>query len=83
MADHDSRDRARRKGGKSVQPSRRNVAARAAEVAAQLGATGSVSPLPDGPADADGLTLRQRRILEMIKDDGGEPRLSAEHPRDG
>jgi repressor LexA len=36
-------------------------------VAAQLGETGAVSPFPDGPADADGLTLRQRRILEMIQ----------------
>ncbi|HZA74076.1 MAG TPA: transcriptional repressor LexA [Propionibacteriaceae bacterium] len=58
MADHDS---------KSVQPSRRRGRPRASEVAAQLGETGAVSPFPDGPADADGLTLRQRRILEMIK----------------
>jgi repressor LexA len=36
-------------------------------VAAQLGESGAVSAFPDGPADADGLTLRQRRILEMIK----------------
>ena len=28
----------------------------------------SVSSLPDGPADADGLTPRQRRILEVIRD---------------
>jgi repressor LexA len=41
---------------------------KASDVAAQLGETGSVSALPEGPADADGLTLRQRRILEMIKD---------------
>ena len=41
---------------------------RASDVAAQLGETGSVSALPEGPTDADGLTLRQRRILEMIKD---------------
>ena len=58
MADHDS---------KSVQPSRRRGRPRAAEVAAQLGETGAVSAFPDGPADADGLTLRQRRILEMIQ----------------
>ena len=38
----------------------------AAEIAAQLG-DASVSALPDGPADADGLTRRQRRILEVIK----------------
>jgi repressor LexA len=58
MADHDS---------KSVQPSRRRGRPRASEVAAQLGESGAVSPFPDGPADADGLTLRQRRILEMIQ----------------
>lgn len=36
------------------------------DVAAQLGA--KVSELPDGPVDADGLTARQRRILEVIRD---------------
>jgi repressor LexA len=41
---------------------------RAADVAAQLGLSGSVSSLPDGPPDADGLTPRQRRILEVIKE---------------
>jgi repressor LexA len=40
----------------------------AAEVEAQLGESASVSSLPDGPADAHGLTRRQRRILEVIKD---------------
>jgi len=40
---------------------------RAADVAAQLGLAG-VSTLPDGPADADGLTPRQRRVLEVIKE---------------
>ncbi len=39
----------------------------AAEVEAQLGAAGTVRSLPDGPADAHGLTPRQRRILEVIK----------------
>lgn len=39
---------------------------RDADVAAQLG--GSVTELPDGPTDADGLTARQRRILEVIRD---------------
>jgi repressor LexA len=39
----------------------------AAEVEAQLGVGGSVRSLPDGPADAHGLTPRQRRILEVIK----------------
>ena len=36
-----------------------------AAVAAELG---TVTPLPDGPADQDGLTARQRRILEVIRD---------------
>ena len=40
----------------------------AAEVAAQLGETATVRSLPDGPADHHGLTPRQRRILEVIKD---------------
>lgn len=39
------------------------------EVAAQIQAAGgSVTALPDGPSDADGLTPRQRRILEVIKE---------------
>ena len=49
------------------QPRRRRGRPRASEVAAQLGESGAVSAFPDGPADADGLTLRQRRILEVIK----------------
>jgi repressor LexA len=40
----------------------------AAEVEAQLGESASVRSLPDGPADAHGLTRRQRRILEVIKE---------------
>jgi repressor LexA len=40
----------------------------AAEVDAQLGESATVRSLPDGPADAHGLTRRQRRILEVIKD---------------
>jgi repressor LexA len=40
----------------------------AAEVEAQLDAAGTVRSLPDGPADAHGLTPRQRRILEVIKE---------------
>ena len=39
-----------------------------ADVIRQLEATGSLSSLPDGPTDADGLTLRQRRILQVIKE---------------
>lgn len=39
------------------------------EVAAQIEAAGgSITALPDGPSDADGLTPRQRRILEVIKE---------------
>ncbi len=41
---------------------------RASDVAAQMAEHASVSSLPDGPADADGLTPRQRRILEVIKE---------------
>ena len=40
------------------------------DVAAQLGT--KVSELPDGPVDAEGLTPRQRRILEVIRDDLAE-----------
>lgn len=36
------------------------------DVAAQLGT--KVSELPDGPVDGEGLTPRQRRILEVIRD---------------
>jgi repressor LexA len=66
MADHDDNTppadppappRARKRGRPS-----------AAEVEAQLGEAGTVRSLPDGPADAHGLTRRQRRILEVIKD---------------
>jgi len=41
---------------------------KASDVAAQLADHAVVSSLPDGPADADGLTPRQRRILEVIRD---------------
>ena len=49
-------------------PPRRRGRPRASEVAAQLGQIGSLTALPDGPTDADGLTLRQRRILQVIKE---------------
>ena len=49
------------------QPRRKLGRPSAAEVAAQLGEPAAVSSLPDGPADAHGLTPRQRRILEVIK----------------
>ena len=53
---------------KYPQPSKRRGRPRASEVAAQLGESTAISSFPDGPTDAAGLTLRQRRILEMIKD---------------
>jgi len=49
-------------------PQPRRGRPRAKDVAAQMAASGSVSSLPDGPADAEGLTPRQRRILEVIRD---------------
>ncbi|HIT74128.1 MAG TPA: transcriptional repressor LexA [Candidatus Avipropionibacterium avicola] len=50
-------------------PPRRRGRPSKATVRAQLEATGAtVSALPDGPADADGLTPRQRRILEVIRE---------------
>ena len=45
------------------QPQRNRGRPSAADIAAQLG---TVSSLPDGPADEHGLTPRQRRILEVI-----------------
>lgn len=49
--------------------SRRRGRPSRAEVTAQIEAAGgSVTALPDGPSDADGLTPRQRRILEVIKE---------------
>jgi repressor LexA len=52
----------------SDRPARRRGRPTKAEVAAQLGEAASVSSLPDGPADSTGLTPRQRRILEVIRD---------------
>ena len=49
-------------------PPKRRGRPRASDIAAQLSASGAVSSFPDGPADADGLTLRQRRILEMVRE---------------
>jgi len=48
--------------------SKRRGRPKASDIAAQLGETGSLTPLPDGPAGSDGLTLRQRRILEVIRE---------------
>jgi repressor LexA len=61
MSDHDDFSR------HSTAPKRKRGRPSAADVAAQLGETASVSSLPDGPADEHGLTPRQRRILEVIK----------------
>jgi repressor LexA len=47
-------------------PQRKRGRPSAADIAEQLGMTGTVSSLPDGPADEHGLTPRQRRILEVI-----------------
>jgi repressor LexA len=52
----------------SSPPRRKRGRPSAAEVAAQLGTSATVSSLPDGPADDHGLTPRQRRILEVIKE---------------
>ena len=60
MADSDSTN--------PPKPQPRRGRPRASDVAAQLATAASVSSLPDGPADADGLTPRQRRILEVIRD---------------
>jgi repressor LexA len=73
MADKDrissgtARSTAARAGRDIGQPQRKLGRPSAAEIAAQLGEPASVSSLPDGPADAHGLTPRQRRILEVIK----------------
>jgi repressor LexA len=53
---------------KFPKPSKRRGRPRESDVAAQLGGSASFSSFPDGPTDADGLTLRQRRILEVIKE---------------
>ena len=42
----------------------------------------AVHELPDGPADAVGLTPRQRRVLSVIRDSVESARLSAQHARD-
>jgi repressor LexA len=52
---------------KAEPPARKRGRPRKEDIAAQLGT--KVSQLPDGPADAEGLTPRQRRILEVIRED--------------
>jgi repressor LexA len=44
------------------------VAARNGKAGKPGNAGGTVSEIPDGPADAAGLTPRQRRVLEVIRD---------------
>lgn len=61
-----SRARSTEAGSQAGPPPRRRGRPRDADVAAELGAT--VSSLPDGPIDAAGLTPRQRRVLEVIKE---------------
>jgi repressor LexA len=49
-------------------PKPRRGRPRASDVAALMSQASSVSSVPDGPADSEGLTPRQRRILEVIRD---------------
>src|SRR6478609_2274912 len=49
-------------------PPRKRGRPKAADVVAQLAELGGVTSLPDGPTDAYGLTPRQRRILETIRE---------------
>ena len=51
---------------KAEPPARKRGRPSREDIARQLGT--KVSQLPDGPADAEGLTPRQRRILEVIRD---------------
>lgn len=67
MADSDQRNTGK-KNGDPAQPGARRGRPRASDVAAQMGPKSAVSILPDGPAGDDGLTPRQRRILEVIRD---------------
>jgi len=61
-----SRSQTTAAGSPAAGTPRRRGRPRDADVAAELGAT--VSSLPDGPIDAAGLTPRQRRVLEVIKE---------------
>ena len=53
-------------GTSSTPPARRRGRPSKQDIADQLGTT--ISELPDGPTDADGLTPRQRKMLEVIRD---------------
>ncbi|MBK8459418.1 MAG: transcriptional repressor LexA [Micropruina sp.] len=64
MADRNPFDTTPRPGRPPKKPPKLKVGRPSnADVDAHLG---KVKPLPDGPADTEGLTLRQRRILELI-----------------
>ncbi|SDT35361.1 transcriptional repressor LexA [Microlunatus soli] len=59
------------KQGKRGRPRNSDVEAQIAQArrrSAEVSERASVTPLPDGPPDASGLTPRQRRVLEVIKD---------------
>src|SRR4051812_15440554 len=77
MADSKKSGSPSRTGGRaaSAGSSARRGRPRNADVEAQIEAArqrsaehATVTPLPDGPTDASGLTPRQRRILEVIKE---------------
>ena len=66
MADRNPFDKTPRRGRPPKQPPKMTVGRpRNAEVAQQL-VMAKITQLPDGPADVEGLTPRQRRILELI-----------------
>jgi repressor LexA len=49
-------------------PARKRGRPRKADIIAQLGGKAPFSSLPDGPPGVDSLTMRQRRILEVLRD---------------
>ena len=66
MAGRNPFDKAPRRGRPPKQPPKMSVGRPSnAEVAQQL-EMAKIAQLPDGPADTEGLTPRQRRILELI-----------------
>lgn len=66
MAEDDNSPRRAQKPRRAAAPSKRRVGRPSnAEIAAELG---NLIPMPDGPSDLDGLTPRQRRVLEVIRD---------------
>ena len=66
MADRNPFDKTPRRGRPPKQPPKMSVGRPSnADVAQQL-EMAKITQLPDGPADTEGLTPRQRRILELI-----------------